>query len=110
MGKRIIFMWLCLTFGVGMACGQHTIVKGIVTDSVTGEALPSVTIVFKGTNIGTTTDIDGHFSLSTRTPGKVLEVVYMGYDTQHLKVLPGRTNNLKIRMRESEIALHEVTV
>ena len=32
MGKRIIFMWLCLTFGVGMACGQHTIVKGIVTD------------------------------------------------------------------------------
>ena len=61
MGKRIIFMWLCLTFGVGMACGQHTIVKGIVTDSVTGEALPSVTIVFKGTNIGTTTDIDGHF-------------------------------------------------
>ena len=46
MGKRIIFMWLCLTFGVGMACGQHTIVKGIVTDSVTGEALPSVTIVF----------------------------------------------------------------
>lgn len=110
MGKRIIFMWLCLTFGVGMACGQHTIVKGIVTDSVTGEALPSVTIVFKGTNIGTTTDIGGHFSLSTRTPGKVLEVVYMGYDTQHLKVLPGRTNNLKIRMRESEIALHEVTV
>ena len=29
-----------------MAFGQHTIVKGIVTDSVTGEALPSVTIVF----------------------------------------------------------------
>lgn len=93
-----------------MAFGQHTIVKGIVTDSVTGEALPSVTIVFKGTNIGTTTDIDGHFSLSTRTPGKVLEVVYMGYDTQHLKVVPGRTNHFKIRMRESEIALHEVTV
>ena len=110
MGKRIIFMWLCLTVGVGMAFGQHTIVKGIVTDSVTGEALPSVTIVFKGTNIGTTTDIDGHFSLSTRTPGKVLEVVYMGYDTQHLKVVPGRTNHFKIRMRESEIALHEVTV
>ena len=93
-----------------MAFGQHTIVKGIVTDSVTGEALPSVTIVFKGTNIGTTTDIDGHFSLSTRTPGKVLEVVYMGYDTQYLKVVPGRTNHFKIRMRESEIALHEVTV
>lgn len=110
MGKRIIFMWLCLTVGVGMAFGQHTIVKGIVTDSVTGEALPSVTIVFKGTNIGTTTDIDGHFSLSTCTPGKVLEVVYMGYDTQHLKVVPGRTNHFKIRMRESEIALHEVTV
>ena len=110
MGKRIIFMWLCLTVGVGMAFGQHTIVKGIVTDSVTGEALPSVTIVFKGTNIGTTTDIDGHFSLSTCTPGKVLEVVYMGYDTQRLKVVPGRTNHFKIRMRESEIALHEVTV
>ena len=93
-----------------MAFGQHTIVKGIVTDSVTGEALPSVTIVFKGTNIGTTTDIDGHFSLSTCTPGKVLEVVYMGYDTQRLKVVPGRTNHFKIRMRESEIALHEVTV
>ena len=64
MGKRIIFMWLCLTVGVGMAFGQHTIVKGIVTDSVTGEALPSVTIVFKGTNIGTTVSYT-HLTLPT---------------------------------------------
>ncbi len=110
MGKRIIFMWLCLTFGAGVACGQHTIVRGIVTDSVTGEAMPSVTIVFQGTNIGATTDLNGRFSFSTRSPGKVLEVVYMGYDTQRLKVVPGRTNNLRIRLRESEIALHEVTI
>lgn len=72
MGKRIIFMWLCLTFGVGMACGQHTIVKGIVTDSVTGEALPSVTIVFKGTNIGTTTDIGGFHPYAGKSAGSRL--------------------------------------
>ena len=66
MGKRIIFMWLCLTFGVGMACGQHTIVKGIVTDSVTNEPLPYVSVFLKGPQVGVTTDDEGR-PISTGT-------------------------------------------
>ncbi len=103
-------MWLCLTGWAGLACGQNTIVKGIVTDSITGEGLPSVSIVFEETSVGTTTDLGGRFSLATNHPGKVLKVVYMGYETQRLNVVRGRTNNFKIKLRESEFALGEVTV
>ena len=110
MGKKIFFLWLFLACWTGMAWGQNTLIKGIVTDSVTGEGLPYVTIVFKGTNVGTTTGLDGRFSFNTRTPGKVLEVAYMGYATKHVKVVPGRTNSLSIQLVENEIALKEVTV
>ncbi len=110
MVRRIFFLWLCLTCWAGFTRGQNTIVKGIVTDSITGEGLPSVSIVFEGTTIGTTTDLGGRFSIATNRPGKVLKVVYMGYDTKRLNVVRGRTNNFRIKLRESEIALGEVTV
>lgn len=39
-------------------------IKGIVTDSITGEPLPYVAVILNGTTIGATTDLDGAFTLS----------------------------------------------
>ena len=55
MGKKIVFL-LASLFTVWIANGQNTIIKGIVTDSITGEGLPYVSLIFKGTTIGTATD------------------------------------------------------
>ena len=109
MGKKIVFL-LASLFTVWIANGQNTIIKGIVTDSITGEGLPYVSLIFKGTTIGTATDGDGNFSFSASTDVKNLEVSYLGYDTKEVKVVPGKTNNLKIKLAPNGITLNEVVV
>ena len=53
MVKRFVFIFLCLLSVIGTAYGQHTLIKGVVTDSLSGERLPYVSLIFKGTTIGT---------------------------------------------------------
>ena len=48
MGKKIVFL-LASFFFVWVANGQNTIIKGIVTDSITCERLPYVSLKFEGT-------------------------------------------------------------
>lgn len=109
MGKKIVFL-LASLFTVWIANGQNTIIKGVVTDSITGERLPYVSLIFKGTTIGTATDGDGNFSFSALTDVKNLEESYLGYDTKEVKVIPGKTNNLKIKLAPNGITLNEVVV
>lgn len=45
MGKRIVFIWLLLAFA-WVAKSQNYMIKGIVTDSITGEPLPYVAVDF----------------------------------------------------------------
>ena len=63
MGKKIVFLLISL-FSVWIANGQNTIIRGVVTDSITGEGLPYVSLIFKGTTIGTATEGDGNGSFS----------------------------------------------
>lgn len=109
MGKKIVFLLISL-FSVWIANGQNTIIRGVVTDSITGEGLPYVSLIFKGTTIGTATDGDGNFSFSALTDVENLEVSYLGYDTKEVKVIPGKTNNLKIKLAPNGITLNEVVV
>ena len=109
MGKKIVFL-LASLFMVWIANGQNTIIKGIVTDSITGEGLPYVSLIFKGTTIGTATDGDGNFTFSAPNANRTLVVSYLGYDTKEVNVTPGRTNNLKIQLAPNGIALNEVIV
>lgn len=89
---------------------QTTTMQGVVTDSVTGERLPYVALMFRGTTIGTSTDADGRFTLTTSTPGDSLEVSYLGYDTQRIKIQRGRVNRLDIRLVPSGIMVAEVVI
>lgn len=87
MRKLILFLGLFL-LGLGYMQGQNGIVQGIVTDSITGEALPYVSILVKGTTTGSTTDDAGHFSFSVPSSSVTLEISYMGYQTKAIKLSP----------------------
>ncbi|WP_234572922.1 SusC/RagA family TonB-linked outer membrane protein [Rhodohalobacter sp. 614A] len=70
---------------------EHT-VAGRVFDAETGEALPGVNIVSQGSEeatgsiIGTTTDIDGEYSLSVPDDLNILAVSYVGYIRQEVEI------------------------
>ena len=81
--------------------------SGRVT-TTTGEALPGVTIVQKGTTQGTTTDINGNFQLSVSDRNATLTISYIGYVTQQVPV--GSQTSFTIQLKEDAQALSEVVV
>ena len=81
-------------------------ITGIITDQygpVTG-----ANVVIKGTTQGTITDIDGKFSLDNVSPSTILQVSYIGYMTQEIKV--GNQTNLNIQLKEDSQSLDELVV
>lgn len=68
---------------------QETITGNIV-DGSTGEALPGVNILVRGTDRGTTTNIDGEFELNVESLDVVLIVSFIGYEQKEVRVA-GRT-------------------
>lgn len=66
-------------------------VQGTVTDANTGESLPGVNVVFKGTAVGTATDADGSYSLDATSLQDTLVFSFIGYQTQEVP-LNGRTD------------------
>lgn len=64
---------------------QQYNISGTVTDGSTGEPLVGVSIVVKGTIIGTLTDIDGKFSVPVSQQQATLQVSFIGYTTQEIQ-------------------------
>lgn len=82
-------------------------ISGRVMDT-SGEPLIGVNILVMGTNTGTTTDVDGRFSLSDITDQAVLVLSYIGYQSQEVSV-DGQTS-LTIIMQQDAQTLDEVVV
>jgi TonB-linked SusC/RagA family outer membrane protein len=81
---------------------------GIVVDSK-GEPLTGVTVLLKATTIGTTTDVNGRFSLETGSEGRaVLVFSYIGFETK--EVATASAEEIRVILVESNIQLNEVVV
>lgn len=61
-------------------------VSGTVTDSQTGEPLPGVNVVLRGTTIGVTTDIDGNYTMTVADENLFLEFSFIGYIRQEIAI------------------------
>lgn len=59
---------------------------GQVTDADTGEPLVGVTVFLVGTNTGTTTDVDGRFTLTVPDDAETLAFSYVGYQRQEISI------------------------
>ena len=55
-------------------------ITGTVVDAESNSPLPGATVVIKGTQIGTTTDFDGLFSISDASEGDTLVITFIGFD------------------------------
>ena len=86
-------------------------VSGTIYDAQSGETLPFAQILFQGTGIGTTSDIDGNFSLQTTANHNIVEFRMLGYKTQTLKLRKGRIlSKQKIRLEPDNIVLEDVVI
>ena len=60
---------------------QQQTVTGTVTDSQTGEPMPGVNILVRGTIIGTISDVSGRYSITLSSPNEILVFSFIGYNT-----------------------------
>lgn len=102
---RTLLMLVLILIGTSVFA-QTKQVTGFVKDA-TGETVIGASVVEKGTTNGVITDFDGVFKL-TVSENAVLQISYIGYQTQEVKVA-GKTT-LDITLREDTEMLEEVVV
>lgn len=86
---------------------QQQTVSGTVTDSK-GEPLIGVSILVKGTENGTITNLDGNYTLTLNSPNAVLVFSYIGYQTQEIPA-NGRAT-IRVVLQEDTQIIDEVVV
>jgi TonB-linked SusC/RagA family outer membrane protein len=79
--KRVKWPWLMFFFMslAVVSYGQQITVSGTVTDAADGTTLIGVSVIEKGTTNGTTTDIDGNYSITVEQE-TILVFTYIGYN------------------------------
>ena len=86
---------------------QGRTVTGKIIDD-TGEPLIGVSVLVKGTTVGTITDFDGNYSLEVPSGKHILVISYIGYVTQEISV--GDRSSITVQLKEDTKSLEEVVV
>jgi outer membrane receptor protein involved in Fe transport len=107
---KVIFM-ICAILVTGVAVhAQNIIVSGTVTDRLTKEPIPGVSVTIKGKTVGSSTDSKGQFSFSTsEKPPFTLLVSYIGYAPLESGVT-ANASNLSFELESGAILGQEVVV
>ncbi len=105
---RKLFASLAALLLSSLAVFAQTTVTGKVTDLNSKIPLSGASVVVKGTNIGTTTGLDGSFSITVPAKSKVLVVSYLGYSVQEVTAKAGV---IDVSLSTSDVkTLNEVVV
>ena len=109
---KVALVALMLAFqamlGIGAGVLKAQSVTGTVTSGTDNEPLIGASVQVQGTKVGTVTDLDGNFKIDAKN-GQTLEVSYLGFITQKVKVTAGGAN-LNIVLQEDKQSLEEVVV
>ncbi len=115
MVRKILLFLTCLSISSLAMAQSSTVLRGVVTDSTTGETVIGASVaIYKGTTLktGEQTDIDGNFSINV-DPGKYdVKVTYVGYSPAQVTgvdILAGKINNLDFKLATGEV-LGEVVI
>ncbi|TKG94913.1 SusC/RagA family TonB-linked outer membrane protein [Puteibacter caeruleilacunae] len=105
MRYEVVDKYIAITERKMNANQQVTQISGVVKDS-SGEPLPGVSVVVKGTTVGSVTDIDGKYSIEIPAGSDVVIFSFIGMQTQEIQ-LAGQSM-INITMNEDAIGLEEV--
>ena len=94
-----IAILLCLSIGLSTFIVAQTTIIGTVKDKELKEALIGANILLQGTSIGTSTDLDGRYKLTSDQPLPwTIEVTYTGYNPVAIVVTKGGVYNADLEM------------
>ncbi len=113
--KKLFFIFAFILFSLFnfsiLAQGQGTI-RGIVTDSLSGEALPFANILLKGTRMGASADLKGNFIITGIPANKNYTVIisYLGYKQESLNIFitANKIRQITVQLSSGNLQLETV--
>jgi len=109
MKKIAIFLSILLFMGTMVVNAQTRTITGTVTSAEDGEPIPGVSILVKGTSLGTVTDIDGKYSLKVPQNAETLVFSFVGMKNIEVE-LGGTQSSFDVKMESDVMGLNEVLV
>jgi TonB-linked SusC/RagA family outer membrane protein len=107
MKRKLMLLLACLFVGIGLVTAQTQKVTGVVTSEEDGLPIVGASILVKGTTVGTITDVDGNFALSSiPSSAKTLQISYIGMQSQEVAIRP----TVRVILKSDSKALDEVVV
>lgn len=107
---RHIALTILIYIGGILPMQAITRIYGVVTDSLTREAMPYVSVYMQNTTAGCQTDKTGNFSFVTPETKGTLVVSFVGYSEQHIPIGPNTQYPLRIQLAPTVYELNEVEV
>ena len=97
----------CYLLGTNAAFAQSRLITGKVSDAK-ANGLPGVSIILKGSTSGTTTDVNGNYTINAPSAESILTYSYIGFDSQVKAV--GNQSVIDVLLAENTAQLNEVIV
>jgi len=108
MKKSLLLSFIFVFALVVQVLAQNRTVTGKVTDQETGQGLPGVTVLVKGTSTGTATGVDGSYSINAPQGATTLVFSYVGY--QKVERAIGNASTVNVALSLDQKQLNEVVV
>lgn len=110
----ILITLLISGFSPAQDTTKGAIAGKLMDKEISGETLPFANVIIKGSNLGTTTDVDGLYSLENLTPGNYTVVFsFVGYETlevPNVMVAAGKVTEINTALGSSAASLDEVVI
>ena len=105
--NKLLFILLASLCVHSVAFSQRYSIKGKVTDEE-GLGIPGVTVVVKGTQTGTSTDVDGNYTVNIPESSQILVFSFIGMGTEERAIENQRVIN--VIMRTESLSIDEIIV
>lgn len=104
------FLGVIFTLSSLTICAQTWVFSGHVIDNSTSDPIPFCNVFFKGTDIGTVTDIDGFFEFSSTIINDSLHVTYIGYEDKAIATTSDQDQTFDFFLLPSSVLLETAVV
>lgn len=106
--KKLICLTVILSFiGLQNVFAQTREITGLITSAEDGLSIPGVSVIVKGTTIGTTTSFNGRYAINVPIDRKVLVFSFVGMTTQEIEI---NSSTIDVVLESESIDMDEVVV
>lgn len=106
--KRFSVLLAFLVFAGTALFGQGQQITGTVTSAEDGTPLPGVTVLVKGTTVGTVTDFEGNYTISVPEGSEMLVFSFVGMENKEVEI--GTSSVIDVALDSDAVGLDEVVV